>query len=322
MLTLFAGASLAVPTTSSAGGTPACTEITNRAIVAYEAGGTTHVQDSNVVTTVVAEVLDVNVVWQDATDVAAAPGEVSRPLTFLVTNTGNGLDTYTLTGLSALPGDDFDPVLGDVYLDANGDGLFSSDEDERYVAGSNDPTLEPDQGRVVFVLNDMPMGLDQGDLGRSSLTATSNTGAGDPGSVMPGAGDCGSNAVVGTSGGADGDVGTYVIRAVYASIVKTASVADPFGGTEPTPGARITYSLIVTVSGSGVANGLVITDPIPSNTVYDAGTLTLDGVSLTDELDADQGDVGGTTPAAVTIDLGDVPGGSPPHAVGFDVVIE
>ena len=42
---------------------------------------------------------------------------------------------------------------------------------------------------------------------------------------------------------------------------------------------------------------------------------------LTDEPDGDSGDVGGTTPGTVTVNLGDVVGGSPFQTITFDVVI-
>jgi uncharacterized repeat protein (TIGR01451 family) len=140
--------------------------------------------------------------------------------------------------------------------------------------------------------------------------------------VIPGAADCGADAVVGTSGGTDSDIGTYIVSNVVVSVVKTASVSDPFGGTEPIPGATITYTIAVTVAGSGIAEGVVITDPIPVHTTYSPGTLTLNAASLTDDADGDAGDVGGTTPGTVTVNLGDVAAGSPVEIITFSVVID
>jgi hypothetical protein len=80
--------------------------------------------------------------------------------------------------------------------------------------------------------------------------------------------------------------------------------------------------VVVTVLGSGVAEGVVVTDPIPTNTTYSPGTLTLNAGPLTDEADADEGDVGVTNPGVVTVNLGDLAAGSPAQTVTFAVVID
>jgi uncharacterized repeat protein (TIGR01451 family) len=304
-----------------AAGTPACTDITNQATATYTIGSDQYTQDSNVTTTTVAELLNVNVVWQDAANVLVNPGDSDQALTFLVTNTGNGSDSYTLEGLSDLPGDDFDPVLVGIYLDTNGSGVYEAGVDEAYSAGVNDPTIPADGDTIVFVLNDIPTELLDDDLGDSQLTVTSVTGSGSPGTVIPGGGECGNDAVVGTSGGRGSDIGTYVVSAAVVSVTKSATILDPYGGSQPVPGAVITYHIAVTVAGSSTAQDVVVVDPIPENTTYNPNTLELNSVSLTDELDADAGDVGGTTPGAVTVDLGDLTSSSPIQTIGFGVTI-
>ena len=303
-------------------GTPAGTDITNQAIATYTIDAAEFTQASNVTTTTVAELLDVTVVWQDAASVTVGPGETARALTFKVTNTGNGTDDYTLTGLSTLGGDDFDPLPAGLFFDTNGNGVYDPGVDEQYSPGVNDPTLEADASVTVFVVNDSPdSGLSDADLGDSRLPATSRSGTGEPGTDVPGAGEGGVDAVVGTSGGRGDDIGTYVVSAVGISVVKSASVRDPFGGTEPVPGAVITYSIAVTASGSGTALGVVITDPIPADTTYNPGTLTLNAGPLTDEADADAGDVGQTEPDTVTVALGDLSAALPAQTITFDVTI-
>ena len=87
------------------------------------------------------------------------------------------------------------------------------------------------------------------------------------------------------------------------------------------PGATMTYNIGVSVTGPGTATGVVITDPIPANTTYTTGTLTRNAVSLTDVVDADAGDVGGTTPNTVTVDLGDLTAALPIQTISFEVII-
>jgi uncharacterized repeat protein (TIGR01451 family) len=309
---------------AGAAGTPAGTDITNQATVTYTVDSVVHSQSSNIVTTTVAELLEVNVVWQDAAPVEVNPGALSEVLTFRLTNTGNGTDSYTLSGQSVLPGDDFDPTLGDLYLDADGDGLFNPDADDRYIQGTNDPTLPADGFVIVFVLNGIPGDANPGELGNSELTAGSNTGTGVPGTVIPGGGENGTDAVVGTSGGSSQQTGTYLVVAVpvQVEILKAATVSDPYGGAQPVPGASITYTLNVTASGVGTALGVVVTDALPTHTTYHAGTLLLNGGTLTDIADGDPGDVGDTTPGTVTVNLGDLAVGVPAQIIEFTVTID
>jgi len=302
-------------------GTVAGTDITNQATANYTVGSTNFSENSNVTTTTVAEILNVDVVWQDAGNVTVNPGDTGQALSFQVTNTGNGTDEYTLAGLSTLVGDNFDPALVGIYLDSNANGVYDSGTDAQYVPGINDPVLAADAAATVFVLNNIPGGLTDGDLGDSRLTATSNTGAGAAGTIVVGAGEGGTDAVVGTSEGDDDADGSYIVSAVTVSVVKSVSVADPFGGTEPVPGAVLTYTVTVTVGGTGTALGVVITDPIPADTTYNAGTLTLNAGALTDAADGDTGDVGGTTAGTVTVDLGDLNIASGPQTTTFDVTI-
>lgn len=112
-----------------------------------------------------------------------------------------------------------------------------------------------------------------------------------------------------------------VEEGAVVSVAKSAVVNDQSGGDKAVSGATITYALAVTVSGNGTAAGLVITDPIPANTTYTAGTLRLDGASLSDAKDGDEGDVGGTTAGTVTVTLGEMTGASGTKTITFDVKI-
>ena len=98
-------------------------------------------------------------------------------------------------------------------------------------------------------------------------------------------------------------------------------IRDSSGGNQPVTGATLTYTIDATVSGSGTATGVVITDLLPANTTYTAGTLSLNAASLTDAPDADAGDVGGTAPNTVTINLGDLTAASPVQTITFEVII-
>ncbi len=323
-LFLVAAFSLLAVTCAFAGGTPAGTDITSQATINYTITGTGHTGLSNVVTTSVAEVLDLSLVWQDAAAVAVQPGAVGQALSFRLTNTGNGSDAFNLAGQSTLAGDDFDPILRNIHLDTNGNGRFDPGIDELYIPGGNDPVLAADAFTLLFLLNDIPPSTTVNQLGASTLSAASNTGVGVPGTVISGAGENGLDAVVGANGGRLDSQGSYRIMALSAqvAILKSAVVADPFGGSQPVAGATITYQLSVIATGTGTTNDVVVSDAIPLNTTYNPGTLMLNGTPFTDALDGDSGDVGGTTTGAITVDIGDVAVGGPGQTITFTVTID
>jgi uncharacterized repeat protein (TIGR01451 family) len=300
-----------------AAGTAAGTNITNKASVSFVVDTATVNQDSNEVTLQVAEVLDVTLQWQDSSNILVKAGDTGKAATFLLTNTGNGSEAFTLTVDNGLAGDQFDPTLAGVYLDANDNGQYDAGTDTLYIAGDNDPVLAADDSLALFVVNDIPAEANDSDLGKSGLSAAANTGTGAPGAAFPGAGDGGVNAVVGATGGSADDEATYQISAVDVTVVKSQSVADPYGGSEPMPAAVVTYSIAVTASGSGTAKSVTLADPIPASTTYVDDSLKLEGGDLTDATDGDDGEVAGGT---VTVRIGDLQDAA--KTVTFQVTID
>lgn len=303
-----------------AAGTPAGTLVANQAHVAYTVEGISgFTATSNTTSFAVAEILDVTLSWQDAAPVPVIAGDTDRVLTFQITNTGNGPDRYSLAVDTALAGDDFDPVPTALFLDTNGNGAYDSSIDTAYTAGVNDPLLAADASLTVFAAHDIPSALVADDTGNSMLTVTSVAGNGAPtGTIIAGAGEGGTDAVVGTTGAQADAVGSF--RAAVLSAAKSAVVTDPYGGASVVPGAIITYTVAVSVSGTGAsALNVVAEDPIPENSNYVAGSLFLNGTSLTDGADADAGDVGQTTANTITVLLGDLAAGSPNQTITFQV---
>ncbi len=291
-----------------AAGTPAGTNITNVATATYELpGGGEASVDSNSVTLKVDELLDVSVAWGDPADVAATAGATAQILKFTVTNGGNGAESFTLGTIANGGGDDFDPAVTSIVLDTNGNGAYDAGVDTVYSSGSNDPQLDPDQSVAVFVVSTIPAAAGDGHRGRVDLTAVAKTGSGAPGTSFAGLGQGGGNAVVGATGADAEDDGYYRVAKATVAFVKSATVADAFGGTAAAPGSIITYSLAATVSGSGSLANLRVADPVPAGTTYQPGSLTLEGGALTDAADADAGSFTGT---AVNVALGTVAAGS------------
>jgi len=127
-----------------AAGTPSGTNIVNQATVTYRIDSSNFVVNSNVATTRVVELLEVNVQWQDAAPVSVNPGDTAEVTSFVVTNTGNGSDSYLLENTVRLDGDEFDPASRGIFLDADGNGLYDPYVDLQYHRGTNDPVLNAD----------------------------------------------------------------------------------------------------------------------------------------------------------------------------------
>lgn len=306
-------------TPALAGGTPAGTNITNVATATYElANGNEASVDSNKVTLVVDELLDVTVASAEPADVIGSPALTGAVLRFTVTNAGNGSEAFELVAAANGGGDDFDPVVTGVILDSNGNGAYDAGVDLPYVGGANDPELAPDEAKSVFVLSTLPAGVTDAQRGKVQLQARAKTGSGTPGTAFAGAGQGGGNAVVGATGGAADDEAWYKIAAAAIAFAKSAIVADPFGGTTQGPGAIVTYTLTATVTGSGSLANVRVTDPVPEGTTYQAGSIVLDAGALTDAQDADRGRFTGS---AIEVGLGTLAAGST-RTIRFQVKID
>ncbi|MGI9203983.1 MAG: hypothetical protein ACR2Q3_08230 [Woeseiaceae bacterium] len=303
-------------------GTPAGTVIDNIATVNFDLGGVSSTLDSNIVTFMVLERLDVVVTLQSA-QVISAPGAIDRSILLTVTNTGNGSEAFELTFDSLLPGDDFDPIpaVPAIYFDTDSSGNFSAG-DIAYVAGGNDPQLAADESVDVLLVNDIPAAVVDGELGRSELTATSATGIGIPGATLVGLGDGGVDAVVGASGGAASVFGEYIVSDVQISLTKSVAISDPQGGTEPTVGATLTYTVTVEVLNSGTITAGTFSDPIPEFTTFVAESIVLNGGALTDANDLDAGEFIANVTPEIAVQLGDLTQLDGIQTIEFQVTID
>ncbi len=315
---VVATATIAFADPAHAVGTTAGTTISNTATATYtDPQGTPVSVPSNQVDIRVDEILNVTVASADPGDVAALPGATNQVLSFTVTNTGNGAEAFRLSPVNAIGGDQFDPTTTSLVVDSNGNGVYDAGVDMIYNPGSNDPVLAPDTSVKIFVLSTIPGSTTDGQRGQTDLTAAAVTGTGTPGTVFAGQGTGGGDAVVGASSATGRDRGFYIVSAATVTFVKSASVADPFGGTKAVPGAVITYTLVATISGAGSLNNLAAGDPIPASTTYVPGTITAQSASITDGTDGDAGEFAGNR---VTVRFGTVPGGQT-RTVTFKVKI-
>jgi uncharacterized repeat protein (TIGR01451 family) len=302
-------------------GTPAGTNIQNTAEVTYSIGSTPITASSNTSSVTVAEIIDVNVTTLSPS-VLVTPASTQQEIALRVTNTGNGSETFSLTRNSNVTGDDFDPTASatSIYFDTDASGDLSP-SDIAYSPGVNNPTLAPDASVVVLLVHDIPGAVTDGQRGRAELVAAALTGTGAAGAVFPGAGSGGVDAVAGTSGGDGAAQGDYLVAAVQLNAVKSQTIADQFGGTRPVPGARINYRIQVATIGAGTATAVTLSDTIPANTTYVAGTLRLNSVALSDAADADAGQFQSAPTSQVRVALGNLTTASGTQVLEFAVTI-
>ena len=305
-----------ITTPAHAGGVKAGTLIENTASATYDGGAGPVTIPSNTITVKVDELLDVTVTSRDSGPVSAAPG--SAVLTFELTNTGNGPEAYTLTANPAVAGNDFDTTVNGIAVDTNGNGVYDPGVDQMLTGPATTAAIAADASLTVFVLVTIPGGVADGDQSDVSLLAEAVTGTGAPGTAFAGQGAGGGNAIVGSTGANATATGSSSVGITDVDLIKSATVRDPFGGTGIVPGATITYAIRAEVRGSGSVSDLVVTDAAPADTTYVAGSLKLDGATLTDAADADAGRSG---TSGISVDLGTVSGGSSRTAT-FQVTID
>lgn len=302
-------------TAAHAAGVDAGTLISNTASATYTSGASSGTVQSNTVTVKVDELLDVAVAGLASTPVSAGATAVVLP--YSVTNTGNGPEAFILTANPTVPGNQFDAVVQSIAVDSNGNGTYEPGVDAVVANGAASPSINADASLKVFVIVALPAGATDAQSSQLRLTAEAATGTGTPGTAFAGQGQGGSDAVVGASSASANGLDSIVASKATVSLTKSASIVDPFGGAKPVPGAVVTYTLVATVTGTGSADGLHVTDGIPTGTTYQANTLQLEGSALTDSADTDAGTA---SASGIDVSLGTLAGGVT-RTVKFDVKI-
>ena len=90
---------------------------------------------------------------------------------------------------------------------------------------------------------------------------------------------------------------------------KSVSLLDDADGSGSVTSGDVLEYTVVLVNGSTAVTGTVFSDAIPANTTYVPGTITVDHTPMTDALDGDMADFGGTTANEVTVLLGQMAAG-------------
>jgi uncharacterized repeat protein (TIGR01451 family) len=323
---------LCYPTCQSAYalGTPSGTAITNTATATYNDGGTPVTKTASAPAVVVDN--KVNLTVTKNADATVLPGATNQPLVFMVKNEGNTTQRYALT-----PANSAGIVMANVriYRD-NGTtpGVWDAG-DTLYVNAGTFGDVLADGTLSVLIVADTPATAISGETADYQLIATTvNAGTLIVTAPTVGANTAGVDVVFADiSGSAAGDTardgkhsatGIFTVNLLSLALNKTVAVLwDPnnlFVTPKAIPGAILTYSITATVTGSGTAAAVVITDPIPANATYVTNSLKLNSAALSDASDGDVGSVGGT-PATVTVGLGNMTSATPVQTISFEVTI-
>lgn len=321
-----------------AAGTSAGTSISNQASVTYDVGGGTVTANSNTVNITVQELINVVISSQNTDSVSVSSPDTDVALKFQISNTGNGDEAFIIQQKN-LSDDDFDVTLSTIYLD-DGDGIYDPSKD---VAYDNSTSIASGESITIWVTSDIPDSLGNNQTADIQVSALSKTFNDDspsqtnpqPGDIVTGGGDAdgdGNNtdAVYGRSGAAIWSA-TFLVSAIEVSIVKAiGDINDNLGlnntnvSGKPIPGAEVEYSLTVTVTGSGDATNVTVTDPLPDELTLKGGS---DGSIFVDGLEqtAASGDDNASYDAnsdTITVDLGTITAGGSDSIITFTTVIK
>lgn len=292
---LFACITLCLLLTSNASfglGTPAGTEIRNRASLDYTVSGNTVSTFSPEATIEVQELINVLVQSQDAGSSILVPvGSSEAALLFQITNNGNSDEAFSLTQ-SDLTGDDFDigANFDQIYLDVDSaDGRFNQLVDTPYNNASA-PVLAPDESILVWAVSlNFPTNLPANDQADVQLDALAQTFEGAPtlpviGDVIDNGNATGIDAIYGAPSTNSRSTGSFVIDNPLIDVSieqEILNIVDTDGGDIARTGSQVTYQLTVTIEGvGGDATNIVITNPLSNDLRLmngTGGTITLVG---------------------------------------------
>jgi uncharacterized repeat protein (TIGR01451 family) len=284
-----------------AAGTASGTSISNTVTVDYESGAGP-ISTNDTTNFVVDTKVDLTITWDDGSAVTVGAGDTGVALRFTVANVGNDTQDFAVSAedvvgrtVGAIT-DNFDATNANVYLD-EGDGVFGvGDTLITYI-----DNLAADANAIVFIVADIPavqltddyavfdlraVAFAAGGVGSQGGAIADDATADNPATVQIVFADgSGSNdsPLDGnyTTDGIFHVTGTAILGVVKSSLV----ISDPFnGGANPKaiPGAIVTYTITISNTGNAAASSVSLADTLQSETVYETGTMLLDGVGVAD----------------------------------------
>ena len=268
--TLTACAVLALATLGSVAlaAPPAGTTIGNQATATYtDAASNSYTVSSNPVTTIVQQVASLTLT-ANGTRVAAPGGQAIFP--HVLTNTGNGTDSFTLSAANQA-GDDFDLSGLVLYVDADGNGV----PDDFVPVTTTGPLAAGGTYRFVAV-GSVPGARVSGDISNVRVNAVS------------------------VFDGAQTTFNTDQVTVSTNAVINVTKSLSASNGASPS--GPYTYTLTYTNSGNATAGSLRLTDLIPAGMTYVAGSGRWSATGATVLSDADSSDTHGSAPNTLRFD--------------------
>lgn len=284
-----------------ADGTSAGTVITNTATVDYRVGGIDQNEETAVTTLTVDRKVNLVTTLVSAATTTVVPGQTGAVIEYEVTNLSNDTIDVVLAVAQAA-GDNFDAGNLTIYVD-NGNNVFDAGD----AVSSLIDEIAADATVRVFVVGDIALDRNNGDVANLTLSAAAHAGAtpGTQGAVLtttPGPDTSGVETVLADGNGPDDSAndgiftadGSYTVSAATLTVTKTNRVIDdPVNGTsdpKAIPAATVEYCIAVSnAAGSATATNIVITDVLPGDLTIVANSIRLDGT-----LDGSNNCLGGT----------------------------
>ncbi len=310
-------------------GTSAGTPIENRATVTYNAGAGTISADSDIVTFKVQELVKATIAKLDSGIIRVSSPQDDASMKFRIKNDGNGSEGFKIV-VTQDSGDHFDVTLGNIYID-DGDGILDTAIDTLY-NNSSPPAIAADGSIVIWVTSKIPPGFTNNKIANLNVSAVSHTFILDnqsnpnAGDVVIGGGDNSTDAVNAIA--VTSVTSTYQVSDINVSITKAVTATRDnlgAGGNKAVPGAEVDYLLTVTVSGSGIATDVVVSDPLPPQLQLKNGTtgsITVSGTPLTAASGDDAASYDANT-NTISVELSDMEAGvTAPINIEFTTVIQ
>jgi uncharacterized repeat protein (TIGR01451 family) len=308
LLSSYAALLFAAPTAAGA-------QISNQATLSYSVDGIPQSPvTTNIASFTVLEVVNLSLTWQDAGQVHVNTPQVNAPLTFVLSNTGNGSQSFSLRRDNNQLGDQFDPsngTAGALFIENGLEPGFQAsgpNADNVYIPSQGTPPVAAGASLTIYVNSDIPSGLAIGNAGAVNLQAASRTlglAGSAPGSTHPNVTSAGQTptamAVTGLTQGQANSSGAYVVDGAIVKIIKT--IVSPTDASALIPGTEVKYRLLVEIQGIGSVQNVIVNDPLPAQLIYLANSITVGGVSKTDATDADNAQFFNNT---VSVSLGNI----------------
>ena len=310
-----------------AAGTTAGTPVTNTASVSYTVADEAQTPVTGEATFIVDRVIRMTLTNTDGTNPTTAPGADNKVTTYTLTNDSNAVVDFSLTAID-VP-DEVTALLGSSGTDAELITVYIDDGDKVLGAGDAAITsadlvnLDEDETISLLVVVDVPVSAKDGNALGVLLSATATDSSGNPLTTTASPDIAIEDTVLGDGAGVvdtDQDgiftvYGVYDVNSASISVTKTSELkSDPFN-LDVNPEFYITdsiieYCIVVENDGSTDADLVVVSDPIPNDTEFEAGTVKTGVGTTCDDTDSGDGSYSATPTPTVTADFGTLTGSS------------